>query len=138
MGQSVQCFMTSCICLILRCKCKKQSLCLSYITPLFHMGTHIEKYFKISYFHRKISYFIYDWFMLEKDILKCLLNIKNYASQNYIVRHLIFYSNLLYFFICAMLGEGGSPPQKKSSHLLYFNVSRLPDATLNRWQALQN
>ena len=81
--------------------------------------------------------FIYDWHMLEKDILKCLLNIKNYALQNYIVRHLIFYSNLLYFIICAMWGRGGSPP-KKSSHLLYFNVSRLPDATLKRWQAPQN
>jgi len=35
-------------------------------------------------------------------------------------------------------GRGVPPPQKKgSSHLFYFNVSRLPDATLKRWQALQ-
>ena len=27
-----------------------------------------------------------------------------------------------------MWGEGGSIPPKKSSHLLYFKVSRLPDA----------
>ena len=45
---------------------------------------------------------------------------------------------LTVFFICAMWGEGGFHPQKKSSHLLYFYVSRLPDATLIRWQALQN
>jgi len=74
--------------------------------------------------------FIYDWYMLEKDILKCLLNIKNYTLQNYIIRHLIFYSKLLYFFICAMWGEGGFPPQKNP---LIFSILTFPDSLMLPW-----
>ena len=34
-------------------------------------------------------------------------------------------------------GEGGRLPQKKSPHLVYLGVSRIPDATLKRWRAPQ-
>ena len=51
--------------------------------------------------------------------------------------HYILFELTVFFYLCYVEGEG-VPPQKKSSHLLYFNVSRLPDATLIGWQALQN
>jgi len=49
----------------------------------------------------------------------------------------ILFELTVFFYLC-YVGGGGVPPPKKSSHLFCFNVSRLHDATLKRWQALQN
>ena len=48
----------------------------------------------------------------------------------------ILFELTVFFYLC-YVGEGGCPPKKFLSSFV-FNVSRLPDATLKRWQALQN
>ena len=71
--------------------------------------------------------FIYDWYMLEKDILKCLLNIKKICfAKLYHKAPYILFELTVFFYLC-YVGGGGSPPKKNP---LIFSILTFPDSLM--------